>query len=56
MTGLVRSPGRPLSPAEQCGMTAFALAALLWLCAPFLAVLPLAGFVGAYLLTPAFPG
>ena len=56
MTGLVRSPGRPLSPAEQCGMAAFALAALLWLCAPFLAVLPLAGFVGACLLAPAFPG
>jgi len=46
---------RPYSPAEKFGFLALALAALLWLFAPVLAILPLAAFLIACLLSPFFP-
>ncbi len=46
---------RPFSTAEWTGFIAFLLSALLWILNPYLAVLPLAGFVIACLALPFVP-
>ena len=53
---LIRSPGRPLSQAEFCGIAALCLAVSLAFFSPCLAILPLACFLLACCLAPFFSG
>jgi peptidoglycan/xylan/chitin deacetylase (PgdA/CDA1 family) len=46
---------RPFSTAERTGFAAFLLSALLWILNPYLAVIPLAGFIIACLALPFVP-